>query len=145
VWAFGGPIDPPPPKGRQVYFGRTISTAAVHDGLVYIAEETGYIHCLDANTGFRCWDHDFKASVWGSPYYVDGKVYIGTEDGDIFIFAPSKERAYWKDGKLTLANKAGDKVLPATNMDEVIHSTPVVANGVLYITTRSKLYAIGGK
>ncbi|MSQ96204.1 MAG: hypothetical protein EXR98_16850 [Gemmataceae bacterium] len=126
VWAFGGPINPPPPKGRQVYFGRTISTASVHDGLVYIAEEPGYLHCLDAKTGERYWDHDFKASVWGSTYWVDGKIYIGNEDGDIVIFAHGKVR----------------KIIATVNMDDVVHSTPVVANGVLYVTTKAKLYAI---
>jgi hypothetical protein len=30
-------------------------------------------------------------------------------------------------------------------MDEGIHSTPVVANGVLFISTYSKLYAIAAK
>src|SRR5262249_53904097 len=39
VWAYGGPIVPRPAKGRTVNFGSTLSTAAVHDGFVYIAEE----------------------------------------------------------------------------------------------------------
>ena len=30
-------------------------------------------------------------------------------------------------------------------MDETVHSTPVVSGGVLYVATKSKLYAIGGK
>lgn len=127
VWVYGGPIEPPPKQGRPVNFGRTMSTAAVHDGLVYIAEEQGYIYCLDAATGKKYWDHDFLSAVWGSPYWADGKVYIGSEDGEIFIFAHGKDK----------------KLIRQINMDEPIHSTPVVANGVLYIATRSKLYAIG--
>jgi len=126
VWAYGGLANPAPPKGRSVVFGRTMSTAAVHDGLVYIAEETGYLHCLDAKTGQKYWDHDFLSAVWGSPYWVDNKVYIGTEDGDIVIFAHGKEK----------------KIIRQVGMEETVHSTPVVVNGVLYVTTRSKLYAI---
>ena len=126
VWAFGGPFDPPPEKGRQVKFGTSISTAAVHDGLVYIAEETGYMHCLDAKTGQRYWEHDFRATVWGSPYWVDGKVYIGTDDGEVIIFQHGKDR----------------KVLATVSVDAAVHTTPVVANGVLYVQTRSHLYAI---
>ena len=57
--------------------GATISTPCVHDGLVYIPELAGYMHCLDAKSGQRYWEHDFKATVWGSAYYVDGKVYVG--------------------------------------------------------------------
>ena len=126
VWAFGGMADPPPAKGRKVNFGYTISTAAIHNGLVYIPEETGYLHCLDAKSGERYWEHDFKAAVWGAAYCVDGKVYVGTDDGEIVIFAAGKNR----------------KVLATVSVEETVHTTPVVANGVLYVTTKSKLYAI---
>ncbi len=129
VWAFGGLIDPPPKTGRVVAFGRTISTAAVHDGLAYIAEEQGYFYCLDARTGKKYWDHDFLQEVWGSPLCADGKIYIGGADGEIFIFAHGKDK----------------KLIRQINMDELVHSTPVAANGVLYVMTRSKLYAIGKK
>jgi outer membrane protein assembly factor BamB len=142
VWAFGGPIDPPPARGRQAYFGPTISTASVHDGLVFVAELSGYMHCLDAKTGKRYWDHDFKTSVWGSPYYVDGKVYVNTQDGDVLIFAHSKERQWYVNGKLrTPDGTKGDNATSA-NMDEALENTPVVANGVLFIATKTKLYAI---
>ena len=129
VWSYGGKFDPVPKKGRRVIFGRTISTCAIHDGLVYIAEEQGYLHCLDAKTGQKYWDYDFKAGIWGSAYYVDGKVYIGTEDGEIVIF------------------KAGKKqdVSAKIDMGETVASTPVVARGVLYVATKSKLYAIAEK
>jgi outer membrane protein assembly factor BamB len=126
VWAFGGLVNPPPAKGRKVNFGYTISTAAIHDGLIYIPEETGYLHCLDAKTGQRYWEHDFKSEVWGSAYYVDGKVYVNTGDGDVVIFAAGKKL----------------QVLATNSMEDTMHSTPVVANGVLYIATKSKLFAI---
>lgn len=129
VWSYGGKIEPTPKKGRRVLFGRTISTCAIHDGLVYIAEEQGYMHCLDAKTGQKYWDHDFKAGIWGSAYYVDGKVYIGTEDGEIVIFKAGKKR----------------EEIAKIDMGETVASTPVVARGVLYVATKSKLYAIAEK
>ena len=36
---------------RSRFFETTISTASVAEGLVYIAEEASYVHCLDAKTG----------------------------------------------------------------------------------------------
>lgn len=126
VWAYGGLVVPEPKQGKRIIFGRTMSTAAVHDGLVYISEENGYMHCLDAKTGKRYWEYDFKAGVWGSPYWVDGKVYIAVEDGRVFIFAHGKEC----------------KVIREIDMEDTMHSTPVVVNGVLYLTTKSKLYAV---
>jgi outer membrane protein assembly factor BamB len=129
VWHYGGVLNPQPKLGRYAIFGRTISTAAVHDGLVYIAEEQGYLHCLDAATGKKHWEHDFKTGIWGSPYWVDGKVYIGTDDGDIVIFAHGK----------------GRKVLATINMDEAVQSTPAAVDGVLFVATKSRLFAIGKK
>jgi outer membrane protein assembly factor BamB len=129
VWAYGGMIEPKPKKGRTTMLGPTMSTAAIHDGLVYVSEDAGYLHCLDAKTSHKYWEHDFKAGVWGSPYYVDGKVYQGAEDGVIVAFQAGKQH----------------KVIRQMDMDETFHGTPVVANGVLYLATKTKLYAIANK
>lgn len=125
VWHYGGPTNDPDAK-REYFFGRTMSTCSIHDGLVYVAELAGYLHCLDARTGKVYWEHDLKSAIWGSTLWVDGKVYIGTEDGDVFIFRHGKEKE--------LINKI--------EMGEPIRSTPVVVNGVLYIMTEIHLYAI---
>jgi outer membrane protein assembly factor BamB len=130
AWHFGGPIVPVPKEGREVHMGRTISTCAVKDGLVYLAEFEGYLHCLDAKTGAKYWEHDFKSAVWGCPAWIDGKIYIGDEDSDVFVFAAGKKK-----------KQLGDPI----EMGEGIPSTLVAANGTLYIATKSKLFAIGKK
>ena len=145
VWAFGGPIDPLPPKGRQAHFTNTISTAAVYDGLVYITEETGFLHCLDANTGKHYWEHDFKDAVWASPYYVDGKIYVGTLGGDVVIFAHGKVHKYYVGGQPVAHSKENYKKLPSAELEDHDAGTAVVANGVLYFRTKSKVIAIAAK
>ena len=142
VWAVGGLIDPPPPRGRQANFSNTIATAAVYDGLVYITEETGILHCFDANTGKRYWEHDFKDATWASPYYVDGNIYIGTNGGDVVIFQHGKECKYYVDGQPVAASKENYKKLPSATLEDHDTGTAVVANGVLYFVTKSKLTAI---
>jgi outer membrane protein assembly factor BamB len=132
IWHFGGLVNPPPtsPKARKVRIGSSASTAAVHDGLVYIAEDQGFLHCLDADKGERYWEHDFKDAVLGSPYWVDGKIYVCASAGECFVF------------------QHGKKFQPPVSNDIQeggLESTPVVADGVLYILTPSKLYAIGAK
>ena len=69
-----------------------------------------------------------KAHVWGSTLVADGKVYCGDEDGDLFVFAASKQK----------------KVISVTNLGGPVYSTPVVANGVLFVMTETptRLYAI---
>ncbi len=56
-------------SGRIFHFDkirRSISTAAIADGLIYIPDFSGFFHCLDANTGQEYWVHDLTSAVWGS-------------------------------------------------------------------------------
>jgi len=111
-------------KGNED-FNRTMSTAAIHDGLMYIADLSGFVYCWDASTAEEYWKYDAFAAIWGSPYYADGKVYIGDEDGDVAVLKAGKEM----------------ELLAEINMDNAVYTTPVAKNGVLYITNRAKLFA----
>ena len=57
IWHHGGLIMPKPAKGRDFTFGRTISTVAIHDGLIYAPDLDGYMQCLDAKTGQTLWEY----------------------------------------------------------------------------------------
>ena len=59
-------------------------------GLLFVGDFSGFVHCLDAETGKLYWTHDMKAHMWGSTLVADGKVYVGDEDGDFVVFAASK-------------------------------------------------------
>jgi outer membrane protein assembly factor BamB len=108
---------------------RSISTAAIADGLVYVSDFSGYLHCIDAKTGQEYWNHDLLAAVWASPFLIDGKVYLGDEDGDVVVMAHGKEK----------------KLLAEMNMGSAVYGTVVPANGVLFINNRSQLFAIASK
>ena len=56
-------------------FYRTISTVAIHDGILYASDLSGFLYALDANTGEHFWTYDLLAAVWGSPYVADGRVF----------------------------------------------------------------------
>jgi outer membrane protein assembly factor BamB len=130
IWHFGGPA--PEGADRNYLFGRSMSTCSVHDGLCYAADYDGYLYCLDARTGEKHWEHNLRADTWSSPYWVDGKIYIGNESGRMNIFKHGKNK-----------KPLGQVAMRAS----YIRATPVAANGVLYVTTENptKLWAISAK
>ena len=71
---------------------RSISTGAIYNGLLFYSDFSGFLHCLDAKTGKPYWTHDMLAAVWGSPMVINGKVYLGDEDGDVVVLEAAKEK-----------------------------------------------------
>jgi outer membrane protein assembly factor BamB len=109
---------------------RSVSTGAIHDGLLYYPDFSGFLHCLDAKTGKELWQHDMFAAIWGSAVVIDNKVYLGDEDGDVAILQAGREK----------------KLIAEINMGSSVYSTPVPANGALFIMNRNQLFslAVGG-
>ncbi len=108
---------------------RSISTGALYDGILYYADFSGFLHALDAKTGTPYWTHDMLAAVWGSPMVINGNVYLGDEDGDVVVLKAGKEK----------------KLISEMNMGSSVYSTPVPANGALFIMNRNQLFALAQK
>jgi outer membrane protein assembly factor BamB len=106
---------------------RSLSTPSIVDGLEYVPDFSGFIHCLDAETGKPYWVYDTKSHIWGSTLVADGKIYAGTEDGDLVILATGKQM----------------KEIRKIDMRSPVYASPVAAGGVLYVATPTHLYAIG--
>jgi len=109
------------PVGRHI-----MSTPAVADGLVYVADSMHVLHCLDAATGATVWTQELKGEVWASALVADGKVYIGTRRGDHWVLAAGREK----------------KVLNQIDLDGPVSATAIAANGSLYFATMKTLYAV---
>ncbi|MBI3465411.1 MAG: PQQ-binding-like beta-propeller repeat protein [Planctomycetes bacterium] len=116
---------------------RTIGTVTIKkddqgNHLLFLADFSGLFHCVDAKTGKPHWTYDMLACSWGSALVVDGKVYIGDEDGDVAIFRLSPE-------------KSAAEPLNEISMGNSVLSSAVVANNVLFIANRTHLFAIEEK
>ena len=59
------------------------------------------------------------AAVWASPFLIDGKIFLGDEDGDVVVMAHSKEKI----------------VIGEMNMGSAVYGTIVPANGSSVSTT----------
>lgn len=103
-----------------------LSTPSVWNGLAFVADSGLKIHCVDAATGAPFWTHDIKGEMWSSTLAADDKVYVGTRDGEFIVLAASKEK----------------RVLSSIALDGPISGSPAAANGVLYVATQKRLYAL---
>jgi hypothetical protein len=105
------------------------STPSVSNGLVFVADCGGNIHCIDAHSGELYWSHETVGAIWASTLVADGNVYVGTIRGDFFSLKADKTK----------------QLLCHVKMDDPIYSTAVAANNVLYIATLKALYALSNQ
>jgi outer membrane protein assembly factor BamB len=109
--------------------GRSISTPSIVDDVIYAADYSGNVHALDALKGTKLWTYDTKGHIMcSSPTFIDGKIYIGNEEGELHIIS---------------AGRNGGKKIELIEFPGGLHTGPVYANGTLYVTTMSRLYAFG--
>jgi outer membrane protein assembly factor BamB len=112
---------------RWTYDGldRSIATAAVHDGLVYLTDIAGRLHCLDADTGRCQWVYETKAETWGGPLVADGKLYFGNK------------RMFY-----VMAAGQAPRLISEIRLGSPMYTTPIAANGVLYVASQHYLWAV---
>ena len=95
------------------------------DGLVYVVDIAGRIHCLDADTGQASWVHETGAEAWGGALVADGKIYFGNK----------KELTVMAQGRQA-------RVLASIPLGSAIYGSPIAANGVLYVASQRYLWAV---
>jgi outer membrane protein assembly factor BamB len=104
----------------------TLSSAAIKDGLLFITDASGLVHCLDANTGMAHWTHDMLAGSWSTPLIAGDNVYIANLDGEILVFKVSAKK----------------ELVSKPSLEIPVNTTPIVANGTLFIASANTLFAI---
>ncbi|HSZ57208.1 MAG TPA: PQQ-binding-like beta-propeller repeat protein [Tepidisphaeraceae bacterium] len=109
------------PLGRE-----SCSTPAVYDGLVFVSDCGGVVHCIDAITGQPVWTYKADGGFWASPMIADGKLYIGTRAGEFDVLAATREK----------------RLISSTQVGDPISATITAANGSLYLATMTHLYAL---
>jgi outer membrane protein assembly factor BamB/HEAT repeat protein len=106
--------------------GRVVGTPIVKDGLLYVGDLGGMIHCLDAATGALVWKHDTLAAIWGSLLLAGDRLYVGNEDGTMTVLRAGRRK----------------ELLAQIQMDSALYSPPALVGDALYLATANRLYLI---
>ncbi len=107
----------------------------LHEGRLYVPDESGRIFCLDANSGEQIWKYKFGGTSYGSPVLADGKIYVGEVKSRFHILKPGPKKCDELHSQYFRAPQAGTAI--------EINGSPAVANGRVYFMTSDEIYCIG--
>lgn len=134
-----GDITPPENGNRTeaVVWSRTgrgsyMPTPLIYDGILYVLNNNGIFDAYNVKTGeevYRQRMPEIGSGFSASPVAADGKIYISSEDGEIFIIGAGKTF----------------KHIATNSMDELLMATPALSEGVMYVRSSQSVAAIGRK
>jgi outer membrane protein assembly factor BamB len=106
--------------------GRVVGTPIVKDGLLFVGDLDGTIHCLDAATGAQVWKHETNEPIWGSLLLAGDRLYVGNVGGTMTVLRGGRQK----------------QVLAEIEMDAALYSAPALVGDALYLATAKRLYRI---
>ncbi len=109
--------------------GRVVGTPIAKDGLLYVGDLGGTIHCLDAATGAHLWKHETDEAIWGSLLLAGDRLYVGNVEGSMTVLRTGRQK----------------KLLAQIEMDAPLYSRPALIGDALYLATAQRLYLIAAK
>ena len=109
--------------------GRVVGTPIAQDGLLYVGDLGGTIHCLDAATGTHVWKHETNEAIWGSLLLAGDRLYVGNVEGTMTILRAGRRK----------------HLLGQIEMDAALYSPPALIGDALYLATANRLSLIAAK
>ena len=115
IWTFdaGSPISSSP--------------AFQNGGVFFGTENPGKIYALDARTGLVNWLYQVPtgAAVYSSPAVVNGKVIVGSSDGNLHCLNQSEGQVLW-----------------TKHLSSEYLSSPAIQNGTVFVTSNQGVHAV---
>ena len=111
------------PKG-----GSYMSTPVVYGDYLYLGTPNAVVRCYHAKTGEKMFEKRLgaKAGVIASLVAGDGKIFVASENGTVYVLAAGPEF----------------NILASNPMHEPCFATPAISEGALFIRTTKRLIAI---
>ena len=98
-----------------------------YQGLLYMTNEVGVVTCADAANGEKLWRHRLQGVFFASPVAGDGKVYLTSETGDVFVLRAGREPV----------------VMARNSLDRRLIASPAISQKRILLRSDNTLFAIG--
>jgi outer membrane protein assembly factor BamB len=92
-----------------------------------MTNEVGVVTCADAATGETVWRERLGGIFFASPVAGDGKVYVTSETGEVFVLRAGRK------AEVLARNETGQRLL----------ASPALADGRIYLRGDGRLLAVG--
>lgn len=99
------------------------------NGHFYVCSDTGFLSCLQTQTGERLWKEKLARHVSASPVLADGYLYFIDDDGATHILKANAEST----------------VLHKNKLDDECYASPAISQGQIFIRGLHNLYCIGAE
>ena len=105
-----------------------VPTGIVMGKLGWLFSDAGIVTCFDSGTGEIRYQERVGGNFFGSPVWIDGRLFAVSKTGELDIVAASDKF----------------EILHRYPLNEVCESTPAVALGRLFVRTGQHLWSFGG-
>ena len=106
-----------------------VPTPIAKDGLAFLWADNGVVTCIRTKDGTNVWRNRVGGNYYGSPVWIDGRLYCVDRSGNVVVLAASEKY----------------ELIAKVPLGEQSFATPAVARGAIYFRTVSKLMSLGGK
>ena len=107
-----------------------VPSTLLYEGVLFMVNDSGILIAFDPATGAVLKQGRLKGAMdkyFASPVGADGKVFLVSQDGTVSVV----------DAKGTW------DIVSVSALDDEVYATPAIADGRIYVRTRSMLYAFG--
>jgi len=114
---------------RQSTAAPYIPSPIAYRDYVFVLLDQGFLSCYDAKTGKEIYSKkriDVGANFSASPVAMDGKLFLMSEDGDVYVVSAGPEY----------------ELLAKNSMGEAIMASPAISDGKMFVRTLKHLYCI---
>jgi len=111
----------------------------VHEGEVYVVDNSANLHVYDGKSGTQRWEHNFGTVGKGSPVWADGRIYLTEVNGNFVIIEPPAA-----PGEAAETVSEVHLQVPDGRYAE-IYGSPAIAYGRIYFVTEEGVYCVGKK
>jgi outer membrane protein assembly factor BamB len=102
-------------------------TPIVYGDLFYVLADNGVLSAYVAKTGELVYQQRLPSSFSASPVAANGKLYLASEDGDVFVVKAGRQY----------------ELLSRNVMGQPLMATPALTDGMLIVRGQNAIYALG--